>query len=87
MTVDFDNMKALAVCEVNPEWFNNKDWMFEAINKDNYESISSGLNKHNEGKFRLRKGWNCFDFRSYYGKQEFGGVGVELIDVVQVWIP
>jgi hypothetical protein len=87
LTVDLDNMKAIGECDIKPEWFNSHDWMFEAVNKDTYESISAILQKHNVGEFRLRKGWNRFDFRSHYGKDENATLGVDLIDVVQVWIP
>lgn len=87
LTIDLDNMKAIGICDVKNEWFNNHDWMFEAVNKDTYESVSSVLQKHNEGEFRLRKGWNRFNFRSYFGKDQNTQIGVELIDVVQVWIP
>jgi hypothetical protein len=87
LTVDLDNMKAIAVCDIKTDWFNTQNWMFEAVNKDTYESISAVLNKHNEGEFWLRKGWNRFDFNSRYGNDKNVHIGVELIDVVQVYIP
>lgn len=83
LTVDLDNMKAVAVCDIKPDWWNPIDWKFEATNKDTYETISAVLQQHNEGEFTLRKGWNRFDFKSYY----IQNIGVELIDVVQVYIP
>jgi hypothetical protein len=86
LTVDLDNMKAFGVCDVKNEWFNDLDWKFEATNVDTYETISAVLQKHNEGEFNLRKGWNRFYFRSFYGKDDIG-FGVELRYVVQVWIP
>jgi len=95
LTIDPTYYYANGVCEVNTDYFpdqKNKvsveNWKFEIINKDTDVTITQDLKNRNEGEFKLQKGWNRFDFRSYYLDKEGRTIGVlELIDVFQVKMP
>lgn len=94
LTIDPTYYYANGVCEIDKDYFPSKgnligmkNWKYEITNKDTDVTLKGDLDVRNEGEFKLQRGWNRFDFRSYYVLDGNEIIGVDLVDVFQVKMP